>query len=338
MAVIVFLLFFREMTECSEAIARKNHDIVLAQNPSLPEKTPLQDQMTNSLLKNRFSESNHLPCKSEFARIKTPFREKSSHQICIQTLGHKCYQPLPSPTIEKCIMENGNSRFFGICVLHVEKNIEFSRENNRISRQYISIMLKAIIFDFDGVIWDTYEMNYTLSKLFDTHISERDFQDHHNGNVFETPKIKFKPEDIPVFFTKSREYFTENNIFPIQEVIQNLSKKYQLFIVSSTIDDNIEYFLKIGKINQYFLRILGCSTHPSKVEKFKMIFSEHNLQPDNCIFITDTIGDIKEARHLNLKTIAVTWGYHPKELLENEKPYILVDTPQELFEFIKNEA
>ena len=61
-------------------------------------------------------------------------------------------------------------------------------------------MIKAIIFDFDGVIGDTYQINFDVSRLFDSNFSTQDFVDHHMGNVFEKPKINFKVEDIPIFF------------------------------------------------------------------------------------------------------------------------------------------
>jgi phosphoglycolate phosphatase-like HAD superfamily hydrolase len=53
--------------------------------------------------------------------------------------------------------------------------------------------------------------------------------------------------------------------------------------------------------------------------------------PKDCIFVTDTIGDIKEARHFDILSIAVTWWYHPRKLLLSEKPYQIVESPRELW-------
>ena len=38
-----------------------------------------------------------------------------------------------------------------------------------------------------------------------------------------------------------------------------------------------------------------------------MIFQEYGISENECVFITDTIGDIKEAKHLNIPCIAVNW-------------------------------
>ena len=46
--------------------------------------------------------------------------------------------------------------------------------------------------------------------------------------------------------------------------------------------------------------------------------------------ITDTLGDLREASAVDLKTIAVTWGYHDEETLRKGNPAALVDNPAEL--------
>ncbi len=191
-------------------------------------------------------------------------------------------------------------------------------------------MFKAIIFDFDGVIWDTYEMNYTLSKLFDPNITRQDFEDHHNGNVWAEPKIKISMDEVKILFEKQREIFTKNHLFPVKEILEKYAKESQIFILSSSSEKNIWDFLHLWEYDAYFTQILWVDTHKSKVEKFKIIFNKYNLLPKDCIFVTDTIGDIKEARHFDIVTIAVTWWYHPRKLLESENPNKIVENTQEL--------
>ena len=196
-------------------------------------------------------------------------------------------------------------------------------------------MLKALIFDFDGVIGDTYDLNYTLSRLFDPGISKQYFEDHHNGNVWAEPKIKITPEEVKILFQKQRELFTKDHLFPMRTLLETFSKDHQIFIVSSSLEENIEYVLGLWGYDVFINRILWVDTHRSKVEKFKIIFESYGLKSEECVFITDTIGDIKEWRHFSLTTIAVTWWYHPRELLESEHPYALADTIDELWEIIE---
>ena len=79
---------------------------------------------------------------------------------------------------------------------------------------------------------------------------------------------------------------------------------------------------------KYFFDIWGNDAAESKVAKFQMIFKAHNSSPTNSVFITDTVGDIREAQSLSIPTIAVSWGYHSHELLEQENPTFLMDRPE----------
>ena len=101
-------------------------------------------------------------------------------------------------------------------------------------------MIKVIVFDFDGVIGDTHDINLELVRsLIDRNITEQDFKDYHNGNPLEEPKIKSKPEYTALFFEGQKQKFTKDHIFPLKKSIIDLSKNYQLFIISSTTDENI---------------------------------------------------------------------------------------------------
>lgn len=106
-------------------------------------------------------------------------------------------------------------------------------------------MFKALIFDFDGVIGDTYDLNYNLSRCFDPGISKQDFEDHHNGNVWAEPKIKITPEEVKILFQKQRELFTKDHLFPMRPLLEKFSKDHLIFIVSSSLEENIEYVLTL---------------------------------------------------------------------------------------------
>lgn len=82
----------------------------------------------------------------------------------------------------------------------------------------------------------------------------------------------------------------------IKKIIKNLSKKSRLFIVSSTINKTIEDYLLRHCILKCFTEILGYDIEKSKVKKFKMLFDKYSINPQNAIFISDTSGDIKEAK------------------------------------------
>lgn len=66
-----------------------------------------------------------------------------------------------------------------------------------------------------------------------------------------------------------------------------------------------------------------------------MLYENYNADSANYLFVTDTLGDIREAEKCNIKSIAVAWGYHPVTTLEKGNPIAIVQTPKELVEAIR---
>jgi phosphoglycolate phosphatase len=86
----------------------------------------------------------------------------------------------------------------------------------------------------------------------------------------------------------------------------------------------------------YFDEVMGNDIHNSKIVKIKMVFSKHNARPNDCVFITDTLGDMREAASCDVSSIGVTWGYHKKENLLKGNPYQIAENPENLHEIITN--
>ena len=61
-------------------------------------------------------------------------------------------------------------------------------------------MQKAIIFDFDGVIGDTFQINLELFREFIDDFSVQDFKDNHNGNIFQGSKMVLDPKQWKKYF------------------------------------------------------------------------------------------------------------------------------------------
>ena len=77
----------------------------------------------------------------------------------------------------------------------------------------------------------------------------------------------------------------------------------------------------------------------NKTEKFKTIDRLYNSDAQHSIFITDTLGDLREAKLAGVPTICVTWGAHDRSYFEREPHENLlkiVDTSQELLSNIYN--
>lgn len=190
-------------------------------------------------------------------------------------------------------------------------------------------------FDFDGVIANTFDIIWALSQEHDTAATLEDFLAHHDGNVFEEPRINFKPERAGEFSSEYAKRLMPGHIAQAMEPLKRLSAEYSLYIISSNGEYGIKKVLEQAGVLELFKKILGVETHKSKVEKFKMLMEQNNITSENSIFITDTLGDIKEAHKVGIKTIAGTFGFHNRERLATGKPYKIVDSWQEIEEILR---
>lgn len=191
-------------------------------------------------------------------------------------------------------------------------------------------MIKATIFDFDGVLGDTWETGISICRDLGMNFTLDDYLDHHNGNVFEKPKLNFSDQQANDFYCAYAERADKKNLFPLENELKKLSEKYKLYIVSSNQEAAIEKYLTIGDWSKYFDKVLGVDTDRSKVNKFNLLFKNNKFKAEECVFVTDTLGDLIEGNKVGIHTLAVTWGYHGEMRLKEGKPEKIIHEFNEL--------
>lgn len=193
-----------------------------------------------------------------------------------------------------------------------------------------------ILFDFDGVIADSFKVAFETAQTRCPAITEIDYRKRFDENINEVKHSETFHNDecnhdldwFDIYIPKLRD---EVDIFPgIKEVILKLEEKYILVIVSSTLTFPIEEFLVLHELQNHFDWVMGNDVHKSKTEKIRMVFEKYGVSNNDCVFVTDTLGDIHEAKKLDVSSIGVTWGFSEAGTLEKGNPFRLVNTPQEL--------
>jgi len=188
-------------------------------------------------------------------------------------------------------------------------------------------MPKLIIFDFDGVIVDSLHAAHSVWAEAGATITVTEYTKHFEGNIHSAPKPIATLDFAASYATKTPLLKT----FPgIYEVIKTLSQHYVLTINSSSYTDMIRQVLVNHNLSSYFHSVLGADVATSKVEKIKLAIANHQTAPDQTIMITDTLGDLREANQVGLKTIAVTWGFHDLTTLQKGYPTTSVDQPTDI--------
>lgn len=195
--------------------------------------------------------------------------------------------------------------------------------------------MKAIIFDLDGVLDNSFDFHLAKIKEFTgVSLKPEEYKDIHNGNFFKAGNnIVIKTDWVAYadfIYPEQSGHIIKKQI---KECLIELSKKYTLFIISSGHTRNIRKMMENNSLN-VFKDFFGLDVNKSKAENFKALFAKYDLSAKDCVFVTDTLGDVLEANSLGIKTIVVTWGYHEKERLEKGKPWKIVSKVSELVKIL----
>lgn len=204
-------------------------------------------------------------------------------------------------------------------------------------------MKNVLIFDYDGVIVDSFDifMNNFISACkkngWDSIASEKDFLKLFENNMYESMfAMGMTKEQILkiVYYMKDALLQNQDKIHvftDIAETLKDLSRENRMIIVTSNETETVKSFLAYHKI-ECFDEILGSDKGASKFEKIKDIKKESN--GSNIFYIGDTQGDIIEGRKAEVKTVAVTWGWHSEEKLRKVAPDFIIKKPNDLLKII----
>lgn len=206
----------------------------------------------------------------------------------------------------------------------------------------MSSLTSVLIFDFDGTIADSIPLSFELFQELAVRyhfLQMHDFAEFQDLMSLSLPQILLKLRISPLTIRKA---LAENKTigiakictcppFPgITEQIQTLSQTYQLAIVSSNLADIIAEYLNHYKLEKYFSLIVGSETHKDKIRKIQVVLRKFKIKPSQAILIGDSVRDIRDAKKLNIRSIAVSYGIHSAATLGKEKSDKLISHPQDL--------
>ena len=119
------------------------------------------------------------------------------------------------------------------------------------------------------------EITLEILKEFDPNIDRTEFEKIFHTNVYDHKLMKHivenhRPKLQELFMEKT----THEHFFPFaKDLIEELSKQYQLFIVSGADTKSLVSHLKLIESETKFVKIFGADEILSKVERFKLIFN-----------------------------------------------------------------
>lgn len=191
-------------------------------------------------------------------------------------------------------------------------------------------MIKAIIFDMDGVIVDSIPMHFKIWKnIFRNRgisLSLKEFEKYNGRSTYEIAEImikKYNLDDTPENISKEKlDYeikLREKEIKLFKDAIPVLKKlkkdKYKLALATASQKHILKFILKKFKFEKYFDSI----THVEEVKKskpapdiFLLAAKKLKVNPKDCVVIEDALNGIIAAKKAGMKSIAITTTFQKK--------------------------
>lgn len=203
-------------------------------------------------------------------------------------------------------------------------------------------MIKHIIFDFDGTLVKSRTLAVDLfNKLSDkygyTKIEYDEVEEMSKLSIMErvhklnVPILKF-PMLVKEMKQLYKNYIIELDLVDgISDLLYGLkSKGYQLGILSSNTEENINHFLNTNHI-QVFDYVYVASNLFGKDKAIKNLINHYQLPKEQVLYIGDELRDSEACHKINIPFIGVSWGYDSEELLSKGNSKIIVHDPHEVY-------
>ena len=210
--------------------------------------------------------------------------------------------------------------------------------------------IKVIVFDFDGTLADTFNAIVRIAnRLADDfgykplmpsdieqirNLSTRQIIQQAGLPLF---KIPFLLKRIKSELHKDIESLKP--VYGIPELLKELKNQGKIIgILTSNTEKNVKTFLKIHALESFFSFIDSEATIFGKSSALKKLINDNHFQPNFLVYIGDETRDIAASKKINIKVVAVTWGFNSSDALIKYNPDFLVNHPREVLTVIADFA
>ena len=215
----------------------------------------------------------------------------------------------------------------------------------------VIVMIKTIIFDLDGTLLNTLgdlnnALNYTLSYFSLPNVTITQTKNFIGNGVRKLIEraINGAIIDNDLAYEVFKNYYRSHikDCTVTYDGILDLLKKLKENNINIAIASN-KYQEGVSLLTDHLLmpyvdKCVGSSdtvkVKPSK-DMVNIILNYFKENSENCLFVGDSDVDIITGKTNNIKTVGVSWGYKDIEIIKNEGPDYIIDSPLKLLDIIK---
>lgn len=221
----------------------------------------------------------------------------------------------------------------------------------------------AVLFDLDGTLVQTREASWKLfeetNRQFGLGIDEREaffrlFEDNFFRSLERVCTDAEKQAAAKEHFLNLLRTRYRPELIPgMADVIRSLAPHFTLAILSTNTMQTIRSLLTDAGIASCFAHVFAGDVEPDKSVSIRRFLSDRSYgfgrscspayretesaeQPsaETVVLVTDTIGDVKEARNCGIRAVGVAWGMHSEKQLLAAGAERVAMWPQELVSWL----
>jgi len=206
-------------------------------------------------------------------------------------------------------------------------------------------MIKLIIFDYDGVIVDSFSNVHEIYKIMCKKLGKscpenledfKKFYGHSSSECYS--QLGFSEKEMISGNMIYKEEVLKRELKPFEgiiKVLRELSKNYKLVLISSNYKEEVEQKLGRFGLLKLFDFVLARGDHIGRFEKtesIKKIIRDLAIKSEEVLLIGDRNVDFLEGSKAGLDNILLVdygWGYNLEEI-PKYKQRVLVKSPDDL--------